>query len=277
MTQSTLSAGVKELENILDQKLFIRGRKNITLTALGENIATQGASILNDIDLIVAQAQEEKEPMSGVFRLGVIPTIAPYFLPDILPYLKKDYPNLELELYEDFSDRLIEKIRKGTLDAIIMAFPYDIPDLESQILCEEKFYLACPKGTKPDVKTVGITGLNEGELLLLEEGHCMTDHILGACDLQKPEHRKAYSATSLPTLIQMVSGGFGMTLLPEMVVKSGQLPDNINIIPFHDPQPTRQIGIIRKTGTPKYRDTHILYTAIMAYIDLKKLNKQLTH
>lgn len=271
MTQSTLSAGIKELENILDQSLFIRGRKNITLTALGEVIAEQGEKILHDIDMIVARAKEEQEPMTGVFRLGVIPTIAPYFLPDILPYLKKDYPNLQLELYEDFSDRLITKLHKGTLDSVIMAFPYSIPNLEYQILFEEKFLLACPKGKKPNTKTVGITGLKEGELLLLEEGHCMTDHILGACDLQKPEHRKAYSATSLPTLIQMVSGGFGMTLLPEMVVKSSQKPDNIDITPFHDPQPTRKIGIARKTGTPKYHDTDTLYDAIMAYIDFNKI------
>lgn len=265
VTQSTLSAGIRDLENILEHPLVIRTSRSVNLSALGAEIVAQARGILRDVDLIVARAQETKPPMSGVLRLGVIPTIAPYFLPEILPHLKKDFPSLELELYEDFSDRLIEKLRQGTMDAVIMAFPFDIPHLEYKVLFEESFLLACPKGTKPNTKSISISGLDAGELLLLEDGHCLSDHALSACGLQKPEHRKAYSATSLPTLIQMVSNGFGMTLLPEMVIESGHLPENIDIIPFDDPCPTRQIGLARKVGTPRYQDTETLFTSIAGY------------
>ncbi len=265
VTQSTLSAGIKELENIMEQPLFIRGRKNITLTALGEDTAELSRRILNATDRMMARAQDSKSPLSGTLRLGIIPTIAPYYLPKVLPYLQKEYPKLELELYEDFSERLVEKLHQGTIDAALIAFPYNTEGTETIGLFEEPFYLACPKGKEPAPDIVNPLNLDEGELLLLEDGHCLTDHALAACKLQKSSGRKAYSASSLPTLIQMVSHGLGMTLLPEMVVHAGNLPKNIRILPFTEPSPGREIGLIRKLNTPKYQDTEELYQCLLSF------------
>ena len=272
VTQSTLSAGIKELENIMEQPLFIRGRKNITLTALGEHTAESARTILSATDSMMARAQDNKSPLCGTLRLGIIPTIAPYYLPKTLPYLQEKYPKLELELYEDFSERLVEKLRQGLIDVAIIAFPYDAEDTETIHLFEEPFFLACPKGKEPEPEpdAVNPLDLDEGELLLLEDGHCLTDHALAACKLQKRSGRKAYSASSLPTLIQMVSSGLGMTLLPEMVIQSGNLPDNISILPFTDPSPGRKIGLIRKLNTPKYQDTEELYKCLSTLDQTKK-------
>ncbi len=267
VTQSTISAGIKELETILEQPLFIRGRKNITLTALGEETAERARRILNATDRLCARAQESKTPLSSTLRLGVIPTIAPYFLPEILPRLQKDFPKLDLQIYEDFSDRLSEKLRQGTIDVALMAFPYEMEDIETIELFDEPFFLACPKGKEPPGMIMDAKNLDFGELLLLEDGHCLTDHALSACDLQKSSRRKAYSASSLPTLIEMVNHGLGITLLPDMAVKSGNLPKNIDIRPFMAPTPGRKIGLARKEESPKYQDTQTLYHAIMDYLN----------
>ncbi|MGH1457155.1 MAG: hydrogen peroxide-inducible genes activator [Alphaproteobacteria bacterium] len=266
VTQSTISAGIKELETILEQPLFIRGRKNITLTALGEETAERARQILNATDRIISRAQESKSPLSSTLRLGIIPTIAPYFLPEILPRLQKDFPKLELEIYEDFSDRIGEKLRQGTIDVAIMAFPYDMEDIEIIEFFEEPFFLACPKGKEPAGMVMDAKNLDFGALLLLEDGHCLTDHALSACDLQKSSRRKAYSASSLPTLIEMVNHGLGITLLPDMAVKAGNLPKNIDIHPFRSPTPGRKIGLARKENSPKYQDTQMLYHTIMDYL-----------
>lgn len=250
ITQSTLGAGIRELENILDQPLVNRGqRKNITLTTFGAEVAHEARQILGDTDKLTARAKHIQTPLTGPLRLGIIPTIAPYFLPTILPTIQKHFPALELELHEDLSDRLVENIRKGTLDMILMAFPFDTPDMTQMFLFQESFSLATPKQREPQGNTLNTGDIDEGELLLLEDGHCLRDHALAACGLQKPTQRKAYSATSLQTLIQLVNHNYGMTLLPEMALQD--LPKNISIIPFNDPKPTRDIGLAWRHGHPR--------------------------
>lgn len=267
VTQSTLSAGIRDLEIVLDQKLVNRTSRTVNLTALGTEICAQSRKVMDDVDYIVARAQENKAPLNGTLRLGVIPTIAPYFLPEILPSLREDYPNLELQLFEDFSERLVEKLKHGALDVLLMAFPFEAEGIDHKILFTEDFVLACPKNKKPAKEHVDALDLDVGELLLLEDGHCMTDHALSACGLQKPANRKAYSATSLPTLIQMVNHGFGITLLPEMTEKAGGLPKHIEIMPFKKPRPTRDIGLAWKTGSPAAQDGNALYTVIKKYMN----------
>ena len=263
VTQSTLSAGIKELENILRQQLVIRNRKAAALTPFGLDVVEQSKHILSDTDRIVAQAQAQNTPLSGTIRLGVIPTIAPYLLPEILPNLQNAYPNLELQIFEDISQRLVDQIHKRQLEAAILAFPFDTDGLEHHDLFREDFYLAAPKD-KILPKNLSIEDIKPEEILLLEEGHCLREHALEACALQLPARRKTFSATSLATLIQMVGHGYGVTLLPEMVVENAPMPDNVQLTPFKSSKPTRQIGMVWSKGTPQKRDLTLLHAHLKA-------------
>ncbi|MCB1783636.1 MAG: hydrogen peroxide-inducible genes activator [Alphaproteobacteria bacterium] len=269
VTQSTLSAGIRDLENIFGQTLVNRAGRNITLTPLGSEIALQGQKMLEEIDLLIARAHQTREPLSGPLRLGVIPTIAPYLLPKILPTLKEKFPALELQLHEDLSGRLVEQIHNGRLDGILMAFPYETGGLEHHIIFEEDFLLAAPKN-KELPKSLTLEDLKPQELLLLEDGHCLRDHALAACGLQRPSARKTFSATSLATLIQMVAYGYGVTLLPEMALNPGIIPDNICLIPFKNPAPTRKIGLAWPKNSPQKKDLQHLFKAISSSINRKE-------
>jgi LysR family hydrogen peroxide-inducible transcriptional activator len=257
VTQSTLSAGIKELETILGQKVIERGRK-ASLTPFGQQTSDQARKIFTDVDSILARSKSLCLPLSGPLRLGVIPTIAPYLLPRILPGLQKQFPTLELQLHEDLTERLLEQLHQGRLDVILMAFPYDTPGLSQKILFSEDFVVACPKGHKHPkaYKTEDLAG---EKLLLLEDGHCLRDHALSACKIRLPRQRKTFSATSLPTLIQMVASGYGITLLPEMAGKKGALPSNLELIPFKNPKPSREIGLAWPKNSPLAQDASALH------------------
>ncbi len=253
VTQSTLSAGIKDLEIVIGQNLVNRSGRKISLTPLGSETVEQGRKILRDVDHIMARAKAAQAPLSGTIRLGVIPTIAPYLLPYILPELQQSFPALELQLYEDMSARLVEMLHTRKIDAAIIAFPYETEGMEQHNLFEEEFYLASPKNKSlPD--NLSVKDIKPEELLLLEDGHCLRDHALSACKLQLPHRRKTFSATSLATLIQMVGHGYGVTLLPEMVVKHAPMPNGITLAPFKTPAPKRQIGMIWNVSTPQKRD-----------------------
>lgn len=259
VTQSTLSAGIKDLETALGQQLVIRNRKAATLTPFGLEVFDTAQKILLDADNIVSRANLLDTPLSGPLRLGIIPTIAPYMLPTILPLLDKNFPRLELQLHEDMTDRLLDSLRKNKIDIALMAFPYDAPDMTQHILFEEKFYAASADHIGPAAKSINIKDLKPDELLLLEDGHCLTDHALTACKLQKPSTRKTFSATSLATLIQMVQAGFGLTLLPEMACNTKTLPKGIRLLPFADKNPpTRQIGLCWRKNDPRRHDYETL-------------------
>ncbi len=266
VTQSTLSAGIKELEETLGQELVNRNGRKITLTPLGSDIAKRARDILIDVDKIVASAQEQKAPLSGSLRLGLIPTIAPYLLPTILPHINDKFPELHLELFEDISERIVESLHKRQIDAAIMAFPYATEGIEKHVLFNEDFYLAVPKNRTPP-KNLTIKDIKPEELLLIEDGHCLRDHALSACKLQLPARRKTFSATSLPTLIQMVDHGFGITLLPEMVVKNSTMPKGVKLIPFAQKEkPSRQIGMVWLENTPIRRDLEALNDAFRDFL-----------
>lgn len=258
VTQSTLSAAIKDLENILGQQLVNRaGRSTVSLTAFGNDVAEQARLILSDVDSIVARARQMRAPLSGILRLGIIPTIAPYYLPQAIQAINKEYPELELQLHEDLSDRLIDQITKRQLDAAIMAFPHKTEGMETHTLFEEDFYLAAPEGKDiPD--GVDMNDITQDELLLLEDGHCLRDHALAACTFIPSIKRKTFSATSLPTLLQMVGQGYGKTLLPEMVVKNAPIPDGIQIIPLQSPAPTREIGMVWLDNSPLSKELSAL-------------------
>lgn len=261
VTQSTLSAGIKELEFILGQKVVERGKRQTTLTAFGQTVADTARTIFRDVDRILEHSKALTAPLTGPLRLGVIPTIAPYLLPKMLPALHKKFPALELQIHEDLTDRLLEKLRQNRLDIVLMAFPYDTPGLEQNILFSEDFMVICPKNKKTP-KSYTIDSLSKEKLLLLEDGHCLRDHALSACKIQLPRQRKTFSATSLPTLIQMVSHGYGITLLPEMASTDLNLPPSLALVPFKKPRPSRQIGLAWQENSPKARDFELLGRAV---------------
>ncbi|MBX2834679.1 MAG: hydrogen peroxide-inducible genes activator [Micavibrio sp.] len=243
ITQSSLSASIKELEIILGQPLVNRSRKSTSLTALGLEALEQAHIIITATNAITTRAQHYTKPMSGTLRIGIIPTIAPYILPNLLPLFNEKYPDLDLRLQEDQTDNIISSLHSTQVDLAILAFPYETPGLKQTILHEEPFLAALPSGA-PHADKIRIKDLQPEHILLLEDGHCLRKHALDACSLQLPKQRQAFRASSLPTLIEMVRSGQGMTLLPQMACRQGALPKGIDILPFCDlPAPSRQIGL----------------------------------
>lgn len=263
ITQPTLSAGIAALESLLGQDLVDRSHtKQVVFTPMGQDVLARARTIVTQAEALVERARYASEPFSGPLRLGLIPTVAPYILPRCLPDLQQIYPKLELQLFEDLSARLADDLQHGNIDIVLMAFPYEAPQIEKFILFEEPFVLACPKGAWPKNKAVRTENLDSEQLLLLEEGHCLRDHALAACKLNIPATKKAFNATSLATLIQMVQHNYGMTLLPEMAVKAEAIPDNIDILEFSSPKPTRQIGIGWRKGNQRAENFIALGKAI---------------
>ncbi len=263
VTQSTLSAGIAALENLLGQTVIDRSRRQIRLTPLGQDVLRESRMILDHAANITARARMMATPLSGPLRMGIIPTIAPYLLPQILPALQDDFPLLALQIREEQSADLVQQCRDGALDVIILAFPYDMPELESETLYDEHFYLACPQGSWPNRATgARLKDLDETQILLLEEGHCLRDHALAACKLQPRRSRDIFNATSLQTLIQFVAHGYGMTLLPESAVTWGSLPAGIDIVTFAPPQPGRTVGLAWRRNHPQQPEFAMLAETI---------------
>lgn len=249
VTQSTLSSGVKDLEEILGRPLFDRSHRHISLTAFGERLLPDIRDIIQKSDILLAHSRKFDGEYAGPVRFGVIPTIAPYILPDILDVLQMDYPEIDLIVNENMSDVLIQQLSSGSLDMALLAFPYDTSGLNSCILYEERFYFLRPKQSQHTsfVKSKDITAEN---LLLLDDGHCLRDHALAACAQQDDMSRKAFGATSLTTLVQLVRHGYGTTLLPEMSVRSMDLPSDLEAIPLKGAHSKRGIGIAWRKNSP---------------------------
>lgn len=263
VTQSTLSAGIKELEVIIGHTLVNRNKRQATLTAIGNDIAHIADNIQHQIDTITAQAKQASKPLSGPLRLGVIPTIAPYILPNLLPVISEKHPDMELQIHEDLSGRLVEKLEKSHIDMVLLALPYKTPGMEQHLLFKENFVIACAT-THTSPRKPTIENLETDKLLLLEDGHCLRDHALSACkvDAQDTKNRKTFSATSLSTLIQMVGHGYGITLLPEMAVRNAHLPETVKTIEFKSPKPSREIGLAWRKNSPRQEEFMLLLRTI---------------
>ncbi len=262
ITQSTLSSGIKELETLLRQTLIDRSHKGARLTPFGEDVLARARSLIMGAEDIVSRARARQAPLSGPLRLGIIPTLAPYLLPRLLPGLRARFPALELQLHEDLSDRIAARLNNGALDAVLLAFPFEMNGVETHIMFSESFMLACPEGRFPGKTSVTAADLEGEELLLLEDGHCLRDHALAACRLRSHAGQKAFSATSLPTLIQMVRHGYGVTLLPEMAADRASLPAGIDILPFKSTAPGRNIGLAWRKGSPRAGEFRLLGQAM---------------
>ncbi|MGE3141891.1 MAG: hydrogen peroxide-inducible genes activator, partial [Hyphomonadaceae bacterium] len=215
VTQPTLSAGIKELEAALGAQLVDRGRTGAVLTAAGEEAAERAARALSEVEEIVRAVRAAGKPFASVFRLGAIPTIAPFLLPRVLPLLQQRFPRLRLQMREDQTARLIDALRARTLDAAVIALPYEAAGIETAIVAEDEFYFLAPQGhpltQRNDLAPEHLRG---EDLLLLEDGHCLREHALSVCGARPGRRSDDVSATSLATLVQMVAGGMGVTLLP---------------------------------------------------------------
>jgi LysR family hydrogen peroxide-inducible transcriptional activator len=255
VTQPALSMQIHELEQSLGLMLVERTRSGIQLTAKGEEIAQRSSRILGDVRDLIAFAQHANKMLSGVLRLGVIPSVAPYLLPPLLPLLREQYPELELHVRETQTQVLTDELVEGKLDVLLLALPVKHPDLESLPLFDDRFLLALPKERKLSGRVRATRELIEHErLLLLEEGHCLRDQALTYCSLQQVDTVNTFGASSLSTIIEMVGAGFGITLLPEICLGVESRGRDLGLVRFVDPEPFRTIGLVWRSTSPRKPD-----------------------
>lgn len=262
VSQSTLSAGIQDLENILGVPLLERTNRKVMPTALGLEISSRANQILSLSSDLVDLAKSESNPLIGRIRIGVIPSISPFLLPKALPSIRKKLPLLELVLIEEQSERLLTKLRAGEIDLAILAFPFDIGDLIHKLFAEEKFWLALPKNHPLALQeSVQLRQLATQELLLLAEGHCLREHALSACKLPTTTDRTTLEGTSLYTLIEMVAGGLGITLIPEMAINTDMVRHaDICLRPLDvkDNKPMREIGLVWRPSYQRLTTLNLL-------------------
>ena len=259
VTQPTLSAAMQELEQGLGVPVLDRSqRKKVVFTAFGLQVIEKSKEIMLLMDDLLSMAQNQAEPFSGVMRLGLIPTIAPFLLPVILPALQKKFPKMQFQITESMSTELVEKTENGEVDLAIMAFPYDAKSLKINEFYEERFVCAAPYAVFEKNVHITFGDLQEKDILLLDDGHCLRDHAMAACQLDQfssdQTHKKTFSATSLQTILQMVSQGFGLTLLPQMMVDNFPIPEGVFLHQFVDPVPTRKIGVAWRASNPQIQN-----------------------
>ena len=254
VSQSTLSAGIQELEDLLGAPLLERTKRTVVPTALGRDVADRSRDLLKGAEELMDVAQAAREPMAGPLRLGVIPTVGPFLLPRALPRLRETFPKLQLYLREDQTARLLERLDAGELDAVLLALPYALGDLEVMDLGEDRFSVVYPADHRlPATGAVTPADIARENLLLLEDGHCLRDQALAACELESARRNTAFNGTSLHTLAQMVANGLGVTLMPQMALDAGIVRGlDVAVRPMADGTQHRRIGLVwRRTSARK--------------------------
>jgi LysR family hydrogen peroxide-inducible transcriptional activator len=259
VTQSTLSAAINELEVQLDVKVFERNKRSLLVTPLGEKLLVQARIILGEVEDLLSLAKDFKDPLSSELRLGVIPTVGPFLLPPLLSDLRSQFSKLKLYLKEEMSARLLTQLQDGSLDLIILALPFDLPNMEVVTLMSDDFCVCLPPDHRlKDAETICQDELRGESLLLLEEGHCLRDHALDACNLEISNSHVVYEGNSLHTLVQMVANNLGITLLPAMAVDAKIIGDTgLRLKPFSSSSVNRKIGMAWRQTDPR-RDEYIV-------------------
>ena len=254
VSQSTLSAGIQELEDLLGMPLLERTRRSVMPTPLGREIAERARVLLKGAEDLVDITRSAADPMAGPLHLGVIPTIGPFMIPRVMPDLRTAFPNLKLYLREDQTARLLTRLNSGELDAALLALPYPAGDVETLDIVEDHFSFVCPSEHRLSAATKAHpVDVAMEDLLLLEDGHCLRDHALAACALENAPRNTTFQGTSLHTLVQMVANGLGVTLLPQMAVESGILR-GLDLVtrPLAGDRPYRRIALVwRRTSGRK--------------------------
>jgi LysR family hydrogen peroxide-inducible transcriptional activator len=270
VSQPTLSVAIKKLEDELDVKLFERGSNEVSVTPLGEEIVRQAQAVIEQAAAIKEIAKRDKDPLSGPLRLGIIYTIGPYLLPDLVKQVIERMPKMQLVLQENFTVKLLEMLRTGELDVAVLAEPFPDQGLAIAPLYDEPFMIAVPS-THPLAKRERVSSveLKKETMLLLGTGHCFRDHVLEVC----PEFarfssdaegiRKSFEGSSLETIKHMVASGMGVTVVPQLSVPS-QAPPHLRYVPFEDPVPSRRVVLAWRRSFPRYEAVAALRNAIYA-------------
>ena len=259
VSQSAFSTAIGELESLLDAQLVDRTNRQVTITQIGQQIAVQARLCLSDIESLVSLAGEQRKPLTGDLRLGVIPTIAPFMLPKVLPKLRKAYPELKLFLVEDQTERIHERLLEGELDVLLLALPYELRSVETIELFRDRFLLACRQDTeRVNPGHFRLNRLEMESVLLLEDGHCLREHALTACKLKDNRKISRFSATSLLTLIEMIDADMGITFLPEMASDSALLRHTrVKLYPTSE-RSYRKIGLAWRKGSARREEFELL-------------------
>ena len=249
VSQPTLSTQLKKLEDTLGVTLIERTNRQVMLSAAGEQIVAQAHRVLQEVNTLTDMAEQHRDPLGGDFKLGVIPTLAPYLLPKILEPIAQSFPNLRLQLTEAQTATLVRMLKQGDLDALLLALPLKEEGIVEQTLFTEPFYFAVPMGhPKAKQKTVTLGDLDGEAILLLEDGHCLREQALDVCQRHRAQENTNFRATSIETLRQMVDAGVGTTLMPKLAINDAA--KNIRYLPFRKDQPHREVGLCwRGTST----------------------------
>ena len=263
VTQSTLSAGLRELETLLGVTLVERTRRIVRFTALGEKVADKAVRVLREAEELADLARAEGQPLHGELRMGVIPTIAPFLLPAMLPRLREQWPDLKLFLREEASQSACDGLHRGQLDCVLLALPYNCGDTESVPLFEDQLFVAFPEGEAPAGASVEADAIDENRMLLLEDGHCLKEHALSACNRPDLRAHATMMGTSLHTLVQMVDNGLGITFIPALAIQAGILEGTrVRAKPLRSQNGTREIALIWRRSSAREREFQMLGSSL---------------
>lgn len=251
VTQSTLSGGIMELERLLGGVLVERDRQNVRLTPLGEQVVARARVLLADAQDLMRLSREMSEPLTGDLHLGIIPTIAPFILTQLLDEVHQQLPKIQLHLHEAQSEKIVEKLEHGNLDMIVLALPFDTRGLKVSEIAKENLFVVYNKKDKNAAEANSLDDLDLSRLMLLEEGHCLRDHTLSACPVGERKNDHRLKASSLPTLVEMVSSDLGFTLLPEIALKNSMIHFNEEIaVKSIADAPSRTLALVTRKSTP---------------------------
>ncbi len=266
VSQSTLSAGIRELESLLGVTLVERSRRVVRFTALGDQVVEKAHRLLREAEELSDLVQAAGKPLSGTLRMSVIPTIAPFMLPHMLPRLKRERPDLKLLLREETSQDAVESLQHGRVDCVLLALPFGTGEVEVEHISDDKLFVAFPKDDPRDPPdSIPPSMIDEGRLLLLEDGHCLRDHALAACARPEMRANAAIIGTSLHTLVQMVDNDLGLTMLPQMALDAGILNDtDVVARPLKSAQASREIALIWRKNSPRADDFKLLAEELRA-------------
>ncbi len=258
VTQSTLSGGIMELERLLGGVLVERDRQNVRLTPLGEQVVARARVLLADAQDLMRLSREMSEPLTGDLHLGVIPTIAPFILAQLLDEVHKQLPKIQLHLHEAQSEKIVEKLEHGNLDMVVLALPFDTRGLKVAEVAKESLFLVCNKSDIAS-QAKSLDDLDLSRLMLLEEGHCLRDHTLSACPIGERKNDHRLKASSLPTLVEMVSADLGFTLLPEIAIHTNMIKANPDLMVKQiEAAPSRILALVTRKSTPLQSEFDVL-------------------
>src|SRR5256885_2603921 len=263
VTQSTLSAGLRELETLLGVTLVERTRRVVRFTALGEKVADKAVRVLRESEELTELARAEGRPLHGELRMGLLPTIAPFVMPAMLPRLRREWPRLRLYLREETSQAACEAVHRGQLDCVLLALPDGCGEVDSALLFDDPLFVAFPRGEAPEGRVVEVAAIDESRMLLLEDGHCLKDHALSACNRPDLRANAAMMGTSLHTLVQMVDNGLGLTFIPAMAIEAGILDGTqVDAKPLRSDHGLRRVALIWRRSSPRESEFQLLATAL---------------